>query len=187
MEFSHGTKSRLSVACPDGHDCVWCDRKANFGTGGRGTIAARFWNSRLSGFVGPGYLPPDPRWGAPPVVVAPTPWPQSVLVSRKVIANPPLPPAQLQFVNSDREALRFTITDVKRKQTVATQDVKPQQTVSVQVPRDAGGKVVEVYQALGWDGTYQTREVVRELPVAVRYQVTVHRWQVQSIAIDRTG
>ncbi len=141
----------------------------------------------MSRFVGPGYLPPDPRWGAPPVVVAPTPWPQSVLVSRKVIANPPLPPAQLQFVNSDREALRFTITDVKRKQTVATQDVKPQQTVSVQVPRDAGGKVVEVYQALGWDGTYQTREVVRELPVAVRYQVTVHRWQVQSIAIDRTG
>ncbi len=57
----------------------------------------------------------------------------------------------------------------------------------MQLPRDAGGRSVEVYQALGLDGTYQNREVVREIPPTVRYQVTIHQWQVQSIAIDRTG
>ncbi len=153
------------------------------------------YNAYRPGFgvnVPPGYFPPDPRLVVPPVVVPPmvippAQVPRSVLVSRNVIANPPLPPATIQFVNSYREALRLTITDIKKKQVLASENVGPKQSISVQLPCDAGGRSVEVYQALGLDGTYQNREVVREIPPTVRYQVTIHQWQVQSIAIDRTG
>ena len=135
----------------------------------------------------PYYFPPDPRIGVPPVQVPSFQVPRSVLVSRNLIANPPLAPATVQFANSYREALRLTITDIKKKQTLVSENIGPKQSISVQLPRDAGGRSVEVYQALGLDGTYQNREVVREIPPTVRYQVTVHQWQVQSIAIDRTG
>lgn len=186
LSLTSASVSQGQIIATPGNPYAWPSVYGGYGAyGAYGPYNA--YRPGLGVGVAPGYLPPDPRLIVPPVIVAPVQQPRSVLVSRNLIANPPLAPATIQFVNSYREALRLTITDIKKKQTLASENIGPKQSISVQLPRDAGGRSVEVYQALGLDGTYQNREVVREIPPTVRYQVTVHQWQVQSIAIDRTG
>lgn len=113
--------------------------------------------------------------------------PRSVLIESQVVAAPPLPPANLILSHRRNDTLRVEIYDTKKRQTVFRSEIPAGQAVQVTLPRDAGGYVNETYQSFGPYGDVIQRNVTRALPVSVRYEVTVHQWQVQSIAIDRTG
>jgi len=85
------------------------------------------------------------------------------------------------------ETLRVEVYDRKKRQAVFQGDIPVGQSIEVTLPRDAGGIVNETYQSIGpYDDVVQ-RSVTRNLPIDVRYEVVVHQWQMQSIAIDRTG
>jgi hypothetical protein len=157
------------------------------------TVMAQFPGSLApigGGFYDPyypgGYAPPlgpvDPRY----------PWfgyraPRSTLIRSEVVAAPPLPPANLVLTHRRNETLRVEVYDSKKRQTVFRSDIPAGQSVQVTLPRDAGGFVNETYQSIGPYGDIVQRNITRVLPVGVRYEVIVHQWQIQSIAIDRTG
>jgi hypothetical protein len=130
------------------------------------------------GFGDRGYLP------FPPPVYRP---PQSVIIDRKVIAAPALPPAHVRLVHRRNETLNVEVLDRKLKRPVFQGQIPPGQSVDLTLPRDAGGHVVETYQAVNAWGDSVQRTVTRALPTSIRYEVIVHEWQIQSIAIDRTG
>lgn len=113
--------------------------------------------------------------------------PRSTLIESQVVAAPPLPPANLVLTHRRNETLRVEIYDSKKRQTIFRSDIPAGQSVQVTLPRDAGGYVNETYQSFGPYGDVVQRTVTRVLPVAIRYEITIHQWQVQSIAIDRTG
>lgn len=113
--------------------------------------------------------------------------PQSILLKRELIAAPPVAPAKLRFMHRRNETLRVEVYDRSMKQTILRQDIPAGGTAEVLLPRDAGGFVKETYQTFGPFGEPFIRERVRPLPTSIRYDVIVNQWQIQSIAIDRTG
>lgn len=132
------------------------------------------------------WLPPPVAYPMPVPVPVPV-LPQSVRIASEVIPDPALPPARLQFVNSTRDPLRVEIIDLKRGQVIGQKTIDPAESVKVTLPRDAGGQAIETYRTYGPGGDFSDREVTRRIEPPVRYEVVVHRWQLQSIAIDRTG
>jgi hypothetical protein len=144
------------------------------------------------------FIPFDPYWHPyaptspwlPPPVAYPVPvpvLPRSVRIATEVIPDPELPPAKLQFVNSTRDPLRVEIVDLKRGQVIGQKTIDPAGIANVTLPRDAGGQAIETYRTYDPRGDVSEREVTRRIEPEVRYEVVVHRWQLQSIAIDRTG
>ncbi len=135
--------------------------------------------------------PPTSPWLPPPLaypVPVPVPvLPRSVRIASEVIPDPELPPARLQFVNSTRDPLRVEIVDLKRGQVIGQKTIDPAGSANVTLPRDAGGQAIETYRTYDPRGDVSEREVTRRIEPEVRYEVVVHRWQLQSIAIDRTG
>lgn len=113
--------------------------------------------------------------------------PRSVLVRRQVVAGPPLPPARLVLSHRRNETLNVEIFDRRAQRAVFRQAIPPGQVAEVSLPRDSSGYVIETYQSIGPWGDVVQNKVTRPLPADVRYDVIVHQWQIQSIAIDRTG
>jgi len=144
-----------------------------------------FYESNYRGGYWPPVGPVDPRYQAYGAYGYRAP--RSTLIQSEVVAAPPLPPANLLLSHRRNETLRVEIYDSKKRQTIFRGDIPTGQSVQVTLPRDAGGYVNETYQSVGPYGDVVQRNVTRVLPVTVRYEVTVHQWQVQSIAIDRTG
>jgi hypothetical protein len=135
------------------------------------------------GFVPPGgYVPIDPRFPAYPFSA-----PRSVLIESQVVPAAPLPPARIVLTHRQNETLRVEIYDQKKRQTIFQNDIPAGQSIEVTLPRDAGGVVHETYQSVGPFGDIVQRNITRNIPIDVRYEVIVHQWQIQSIAIDRTG
>ncbi|MGV3484224.1 MAG: hypothetical protein ACO1RT_07390 [Planctomycetaceae bacterium] len=126
--------------------------------------------------------PLDPRF--PPLGFTA---PRSVLIDSKVVASPPLPPARVVLMHRRNEPLHVEVFDRKQHRSIYRGEVSPGAPVELSLPRDAGGYVRDTYRSVGLDGRPVQREVIRALPSEPRYDVVVHRWQVQSIAIDRTG
>lgn len=130
----------------------------------------------------PGYVVPVPV----PVPV-PSPLPRSVRIASEVIPDPPLAPAHVELVNSTRDPLRVEIIDLRRGELISRHDIDPASSLAVTLPRHSGGQAIETYRTYGPSGDVTDSQVTRRIPPKVRYEVAVHRWQMQSIAIDRTG
>ncbi len=113
--------------------------------------------------------------------------PQSVLIESQAIPNPPLPPAQVVFHNDGPRELQVGVVDLQNPSGTRSTRILPGAAVEFTLDRDAGSKRVAHYRVITPTGRSFTKEVVTEIPPADRYEVVVHEWAVQSVAIDRTG
>jgi hypothetical protein len=106
------------------------------------------------------------------------------LISSKVVPNPPLAPVTLELSNSHSEELWVLVTDLRDVTRVQRLKIPAGESASVELERDAGSRLVEI-----WDipatGEQEQRE--SEVPAQQLYDISVYELFVQSIAIDRTG
>ncbi len=112
---------------------------------------------------------------------------QSVLIDSQTIANQPLPPARVVLHNSGPREIQVTVVDLKNPQGTRSMRIRPAEAAEVQLARDGGSKRVEHYRVVTPEGEFLTKEFVTEIPPTLRYEVVVHEWAMQSVAIDRTG
>ncbi|OYP37110.1 hypothetical protein [Rhodopirellula sp. MGV] len=155
------------------------------------------------GYWGPGYYRP---WGFPAygylnqgltlnvfpgyaVGGATLPWamPQSTVISSRVITRAPLPPVNVAFENTTQREVRVTLVDKQSGKAAKQFRIRPGQSVPIELQRDAGADRVQEIETLAADGSWGTRQVSTPIPPSPRYEVVVHEWRLQSIAIDRTG
>jgi len=127
---------------------------------------------------------PDPFLFGSPVL-----WrhPQSILLESTFLPNAPLPPAELQLLNDGRRELRVGIQDLENSTASRALRIRPGTTTAIELARDSGGKRIEHYRVITPYGYAVTRERITEVQPAVRYELVVHVWAMQSVAIDRTG
>jgi hypothetical protein len=115
------------------------------------------------------------------------PPPQSVMIDSQTVANPPLPPARVTFRNDGPRDLRVTLVDLKDSSQTRSMRVRPGASADLQLARDSGATRTVVYRLSAPTGETTTREVHTDVQPKDRYEVIVHEWVMQSIAIDRTG
>jgi hypothetical protein len=140
------------------------------------------WPSTLPGQIGPPYVGPS-IYGyrsGPPLA-------QSILIDSKTIPNPPLPPARVLLHNDGPRELQVGVVDLKNPSGTRSMRIQPAASAEVELVRDAGGKRIDHYRVITPYGESITKEFVTEIPVTSRYEVVVHEWAMQSVAIDRTG
>lgn len=113
--------------------------------------------------------------------------PQSFLVDSVVVPNPPLPPARLKLVNDGRREVQVGIRDLQDSARSQTMRIRPNSSADVELIRDTGGKRIEQFRLMNPYGYTRTHEVVTEYEPPVRYELVIHEWSMQSVAIDRTG
>jgi hypothetical protein len=113
--------------------------------------------------------------------------PQSILLESTFIPNAPLPPASLQLLNDGRRELQVGIQVLENSSARRTLRIRPSSTAEIELARDSGGKRIEHYRVITPYGYAVTREIITEVQPAIRYELVVHEWAMQSIAIDRTG
>ena len=113
--------------------------------------------------------------------------PQSVLLDSQSVPNEPLPPATLQLTNSGPRELRVSVVDLENPQGTRQLRLAPRQITKIKVKRDAGSNLVQNYRTYTPYGEAITREIVNPIPPKILYEIVVHEWAMQSIAIDRTG
>ncbi len=125
-------------------------------------------------------------WVPQPVVITPSYEPMWRTVNHEVRPNPPLPPAQIELVNSHSSALRILIGDrrIARPREVR---VEPGSRVVASFDRDAGATVVETYELRSPSGLWDQQQFVTQIPPSPIYDLSVYEEFLQSIAIDRTG
>jgi hypothetical protein len=121
---------------------------------------------------------------APPAVAVADLRPR--LISKKVVAQPPLEPATVEFENTHDEELWVLVSDLRDDTASLRLKIPAGQSKTVQLDRDAGGVVVET-----WEVPLRSGEVVldeRETPIPAEqlYSVSVYELFVQSIALDAT-
>ncbi len=125
-------------------------------------------------------------WYPQPVVIGPGFEPLWKTVSHDVRPNPPLAPAQIDIINSHKNALHILIGD-KRTSRPQKISIPPGSKVTVPFDRDAGATVVETYEIRGPSGVWDRQQFVTPIPPAPIYDLSVYEEFLQSIAIDRTG
>ena len=125
-------------------------------------------------------------WMPQPVVITPGYEPMWRTVDHQVRANPPLPPAQIELVNSHSGALRILIAD-RRAGRPREVRIEPNSRVLASFDRDAGATVVETYELRSPAGVWDRQQFVTQIPPAPIYDLSVYEEFLQSIAIDRTG
>lgn len=113
--------------------------------------------------------------------------PQSVLIDSVTIPNPPLPPARVKLVNDGRREVQVGISDLQDPTRSRTMRIQPNSSADVELIRDTGGKRIEQFRVMNAYGYIQTREIVNEYEPPIRYELVIHEWAMQSVAIDRTG
>ena len=123
----------------------------------------------------------------PPPTVVPLLQPFWRSVSREIQPNPPLPPAEVQLLNSHRYALIVLIGDLRNGQVVQQVRIEPQNSTTITVDRDPGSTLVEVIETTTVAGTWNRQEFRTQLPPVNLYDLSVYEEFLQSIAIDRTG
>lgn len=107
-------------------------------------------------------------------------------VSHEVRANPPLPPAQIDLLNTHSSPLLVLIGD-RRNAGVQQVRIEPASQSTVAFDRDAGATIVETYEIRGPSGLWDRQQFVTPIPPAPIYDLSVYEIFLQSIAIDRTG
>ena len=113
--------------------------------------------------------------------------PRTVIVDSRVIPHPALPPARLQLFNGGRRELQVGVVDLKNPQGTRSMRIGPGAVADVEIPRESGSQRVDQVRTISPYGDWITREIVRDVPPSVRYEIVVHEWAMQSVAIDRTG
>lgn len=108
-------------------------------------------------------------------------------LSHQVQANPPLPPAQIQFFNSHRNALIVLLSD--RRSGFAGQEIQIEANAAqlVTLDRDAGATIIETIETLSPFGGWERQQFTTSIPPTSFYDISVYEIHLQSIAIDRTG
>ncbi len=108
-------------------------------------------------------------------------------VNHEVRANAPLPPAQIELVNSHSAAR----ADLDRRPTgsagLGEVRIEPNSRVLATFDRDAGATVVETYELRSPSGVWDRQQFVTQIPPTPIYDLSVYEEFLQSIAIDRTG
>lgn len=125
-------------------------------------------------------------WLPQPVVITQNYEPMWRTVNHEVRANPPLPPAQIELVNSHTAALRILITD-RRAARPREVRIAPNSRALASFDRDAGATVVETYELRSPTGVWDRQQFVTQIPPTPLYDLSVYEEFLQSIAIDRTG
>lgn len=115
------------------------------------------------------------------------PWPQSMLIDSQTIPNPPLAPARVIFGNDGAREIQVAVFDDKDPGRTRSVRIPAGSSVEMNLERDAGQKRVAHYRVVAPTGESFIKEVVTNVPPVERYEVVVHQWAVQSVAIDRTG
>ncbi len=146
------------------------------------------------GYVGPG-MPgpflPGPGFGGVfpigPVGPIGPPLPQSVLIDSQTLPNPPLPPVRLELRNGGPREIQVGVVDLEEPSQTRSLRIAPGGSTEVKINRDAGARQVQNFRVVTPYGDSETREIVNNLPPRVRYEIVVHEWAVQSVAIDRTA
>ncbi|MEM6777259.1 MAG: hypothetical protein AAF670_06355 [Planctomycetota bacterium] len=121
---------------------------------------------------------------SPLVTVAP---PTSLVLETKVEDLPALPKVEIKLINTQPDRLRVTLTDAQNPAITPQYDLPPGGSQRVMLPRDAGQVRVQTVQSQDLAGQVVQREVRVNIPPSRRFEIIVHRWRIQSIAIDRTG
>lgn len=155
----------------------------------------------LSGFGGP-VVPFDRSAG--PVMIPPyhlvpyvdpyitgyrglIPQPQSVLIDSQTVPNPPLPPARVTLRNDGPREVQVSVVDMKNPSGTRSMRIAAGDFVEVSLDRDSGAKQVQKYRVVTALGETISKEIVRDVPPTARYELVVHEWRIQSVAIDRTA
>ena len=113
---------------------------------------------------------------------------QSVVLDSKIVPRPALTPVQLDLQNRGNREIRVTVIDRANPATsIAPLRIAPGASAPLKVQRDAGADRVQTVETISPAGQVITRDQVTYLPPRVRYELVVHEWNLQSVAIDRTG
>ena len=138
----------------------------------------------------PPMLPPPPALPASP---RPRPLPPAVRSSVRVIdetttAGPAQPPVPLTLVNPSDETLVVQVADALGETAVAQIEVPASGQHILQLPRRGDDVVTKTIESISpQTGLTETRTVSRTIQSLPRYNVSVARRVLRSIAIDRTG
>ncbi len=144
---------------------------------------APVWGSGISTSIG---LPPLPVFpGIPPAPILRQP--QSVLVDSKIVPGAPLAPVTVGLRNSSPSDLVVTIVNLQEASDTEQIKIRSGDVVRHQFSRRAGAERVDTFRVITETGEVLTRQNPISLPAEVLYEIVVHQWQIQSIAIDRTG
>ena len=109
------------------------------------------------------------------------------LLDSQTIANDPLPPVDVQLFNDGSRDVQVQLNDLANPSAQQTMRISPGTASTVRLQRDAGGTQINRYQVYAGFGEWITRETTFVIPSPIRYELVVHEWSMQSIAIDRTG
>lgn len=186
------TSQRALAIEPLGQQAAQLWRVMQIGSGGYWLESAILPGYALTGAVSGGVslLPINGSYGQTwlpqPVVITPGFEPLWKSVSHDVRANPPLPPAQIELVNTHSAALRILIGDQRTGRPREVR-IEPNSRVLVPFDRDAGATLVETYEIRGPSGVWDRQQFVTQIPPTPIYDLSVYEEFLQSIAIDRTG
>ncbi len=146
----------------------------------------------LSNVVGqpqlqPIHFGPNQLWIPVTAPLAPNYEPFWRTVQQEIIANPPLPPAQLTLTHSHRHAVFVLLADQRQPGKVQQIRIEPNQTATLTLDRDAGARLVESYEVRSASGLWDRQQITTAIPPQALYDISVYEEFLQSIAIDRTG
>ncbi len=112
---------------------------------------------------------------------------RSYLVESQTVSNPPLPPVEVQLFNDGPRDIQVQVNDLIDPGKRQTMRIQPQTAATVKLQRDSGGQEIRRYKVYLGYGEWTTRETTYPVLSPTRYEIVVHEWNMQSIAIDRTG
>jgi hypothetical protein len=142
----------------------------------------------LPGYIPPGYINPgyggayDYGYYAPQIARS-----QSILIDTEFVPNAPLPPVTVNLANSASRDLQVELVGLVKS--VPSQRIRltPGESRPVTLQRDNGGQRIDYYRVINPYGETFTKQITTPVPPKTFYEVVVHEWALQSIAIDRTG
>ncbi|QDS91098.1 hypothetical protein EC9_53180 [Rosistilla ulvae] len=126
---------------------------------------------------------PQPGWS--PSVAVPLPA-SRVLVSERVEPYQPLEPVRVQLSNSHENELWVLVTNLRDPADSQRLKIPPGEARSAIFRRDAGSRVVSVFEVQQPGGLIVREESVVEVAPQPLYDVSVYELAAQSIYIDRT-
>ncbi len=112
---------------------------------------------------------------------------RSYLVGSQTVPDPPLPAVDVQLFNDGPRDVQVQVNDLIEPGNRRTMRIPPRTATTVTLQRDAGGQQINRYHVYAGYGEWITRESAVSIPAPIRYEIVVHEWAMQSIAIDRTG
>lgn len=150
-----------------------------------GTCLSNLGGGRVA--VQPINFAPTQLWV--PIVPPPVPnfQPFYRTVNQEVHANPQLPPAQVELVNSHRNALLLLMGDIRQGNAVQQIRIEANSSQVVALDRDSGSTIIETVETLSPLGGWERQQFVTTIPPSAFYDFSVYEEHLQSIAIDRTG